>query len=213
MNNSELSIDRYVIAHSTPENEILAELSRETNLKAIYPRMLSGPILGKFLEFVSCMIKPKYILEIGTFTGYSAICLAKGLSEGGKLVSIEKNDELIKYPEKYFEKSGLSDKIQLLAGDAVEILPKLEMQFDLVFIDACKNEYVDYYTRCFDKVNSGGFIIADNVLWDGKVVDKTKYQDKETQGIIAFNNLISEDPRVENIIIPFRDGISIIRKK
>lgn len=212
MKDNKLSVDQYLIAHSTQESKILAELNRETNLKAIYPRMLSGQLLGKLLEFLSCMIKPKYILEIGTFTGYSAICLAKGLPENGKLITIDKNDELSKFPEKYFKKSGLSDKIQLLSGDALEIIPKLEMKFDLVFIDADKNEYLDYYKLCFDKINSGGFIIADNVLWDGKVLNKAKYQDKETQGIIAFNEFISKDPRIENIIIPLRDGISVIRK-
>ena len=212
MNDYEKAIENYVLSHSTPEDNILAELNRVTFLKAIYPRMLSGPMLGKLLEFLSFMLKPKYILEIGTFTGYSAICLAKGLSVGGKLITIEKNDEIIKFSSNYFQKSGLSDKIELLVGDALEIVPSLDYQFDLVFIDAEKKEYVDYYSLVIDKIRPGGFIIADNVLWDGKVLDKVKYTDKETKGIRAFNELISKDPRVENIIIPIRDGISIIRK-
>jgi len=212
MDNNNPLIEKYVFSHSTPENEILTELNRETNLKAIYPRMLSGPLLGKFLELVSYMIKPRYILEIGTFTGYSAICLAKGLSEDGRLITIEKNDELNRYSKKYFQKAGLSEKIDLITGNAKEIIPTLNMQFDLVFIDADKQEYVDYYTLSFDKINPGGFILADNVLWNGKVVCNKKYHDKETKGIIAFNELIKNDIRVENIIIPFRDGISIIRK-
>ena len=212
MKNKELLIDEYVLQNSTPENSILSELNRETNLKAIYPRMLSGPLLGRFLEFISYMIKPKYILEIGTYTGYSAICLAKGLADDGKLISIEKNDELSLISKKYIQKTGLSDKIQLLTGNAIEIIPKLDMHFDLVFIDADKNEYTEYYKFCIEKVNSGGFIIADNVLWDGKVLNKTKNNDKETQGIIAFNEYVLRDKCVENLIVPLRDGVSVIRK-
>ncbi len=212
MNANEISIDKYVLSNSTPENKILSELNRETNLKTIYPRMLSGPVLGKFLEFVSYMIKPKYILEIGTFTGYSAICMAKGLEEGGKLITIDKNDEIAIFPEKYFQKTGIADKIQILTGDAIQIIPKIDKLFDLVFIDADKNEYVDYYKLIIDKVNPGGFILADNVLWDGKVLDKEKNKDKETQGIVAFNEYILHDERVENIILPFRDGVNVIRK-
>jgi len=213
MNANEISIEKYVISNSTPENELLSELNRETNLKTIYPRMLSGPILGKCLEFVSHMIKPKYILEIGTFTGYSAICMAKGLVEGGQLITIDKNDEIAIFREKYFQKTNLADKIKILTGDAIQIIPKIDNFFDLVFIDADKNEYVDYYKLIIDKVNPGGFILADNVLWDGKVLDKEKNMDKETRGIIAFNEYVLQDGRVENIILPFRDGVNVIRKK
>lgn len=212
MNANEISIDEYVLANSTPESRLLAELNRETNLKTIYPRMLSGPVLGKFLEFVSYMIKPKYILEIGTFTGYSAICMAKSLKEGAQLITIDKNDEIAILREKYFQKTNLADKIKILTGDAIQIIPKIDNYFDLVFIDADKNEYVDYYKLIIDKVNPGGFILADNVLWDGKVLDKEKNKDKETRGIIAFNEYVLQDECVENIILPFRDGVNVIRK-
>jgi caffeoyl-CoA O-methyltransferase len=205
-------IAEYVEKHSTAEDRLLAQINRETHLRVLNPRMLSGPLQGKLLEFISRMIKPDFILEIGTFTGYSAICLARGLADGGKLYTIEKNDELIHFPISFFEKAGLSDKIELLNGNALEIIPALNIPFDLVYIDAEKSEYIHYYELVMEKLKKGGFIIADNVLWDGKVIEKPGNTDIETQSIIAFNELIHNDSRVENIMLPLRDGISLIRK-
>jgi caffeoyl-CoA O-methyltransferase len=205
-------IAAYIENHSSPEEPLLARINRETHLKVLNPRMLSGPLQGKLLEFISRMIKPTYILEIGTFTGYSAICLAKGLSPEGKLMTIEKNDELIHFPLRYFKEAGYSDRIELLTGDALEIIPTLRFTFDLVYIDGEKSEYTRYFNLLIDKVRSGGYILADNVLWSGKVLEKPASSDLETSSIIEFNHFISNDPRVENIILPLRDGISLIRK-
>jgi caffeoyl-CoA O-methyltransferase len=202
----------YALHFSSPEDEVLAELNRETHLKALYPNMLSGPLQGKLLELISKMLHPKFILEIGTYTGYSAICLAKGLADNGKLITIERNDELVDLPKKYIAKAGLSDKVEIITGNALEIIPTLNQTFDLVFLDADKKDYVELYHRTFEKVSIGGYIIADNVLWYGKVVTKAHQSDKETLGIQNFNDLIKNDPRVENIILPIRDGISLIRK-
>ena len=206
-------ISNYISEHSTPEDTVLAELYRETHLKMIYPRMISGPLQGKFLELISRMIRPKYILEIGTFTGYSAICLAKGLANNGKLYTIEINDELTGFSKKYFSKAGLSSKIELITGNAIQIIPTLPYSFDLVFIDAEKKEYVNYYNAVIEKLVSGGIIIIDNVLWDNKVIEKPKQSDQETLAIKELNDLIVHDSRVENIILPLRDGINLIRKK
>lgn len=205
-------ISNYITNHSTSEEPLLAKLNRETHLKMIYPRMISGPLQGKLLEFISRMIKPKYILEIGTFTGYSAICLAKGLSENGKLITIEINDELQSFSRKYFEESGLTSKIEQVTGNAIDIIPILTHTFDLIFIDADKEEYMDYYNVCIDKLAKGGFIIIDNVLWGNKVILKSKHSDPETQSIKTLNEFIINDSRVENVILPVRDGINLIRK-
>jgi caffeoyl-CoA O-methyltransferase len=202
----------YIISHSSDEDTLLAELNRETYLKVLNPRMLSGHLQGKLLEFFSWMIKPDFVLEIGTYTGYSAICLAKGLSENGKLITIEKNDEIISYPRHFIEKAGLQDKIEIITGDAVMVLPKLNYNFDLVFIDADKKDYIVYFDLIIDKVKKGGFIIVDNVLWSGKVLGEIQTADKDTLGIQAFNNQMTSDPRVEVIILPIRDGLSLIRK-
>ena len=205
-------ITQYIQDLSTPEDPILRELARETHVKALYPQMLSGHIQGKFLEFISCMLQPEYILEIGTFTGYSAICLAKGLRNTGRLITIEKNDELADFPVRYFKRAGITEKVELITGDALEIIPSLDYAFDLVFIDAEKKDYPSYFNQVINKVKPGGFIIADNVLWHGKVLDDPETFDKETRGIVAFNELIKEDENVENIILPIRDGIMLIRK-
>lgn len=205
-------MDAYIEKYSGPEDPVLAELTRETYLKAIYPRMISGHIQGKLLQMISTMINPQKILEIGTFTGYSAICLSRGLAEGGKLITIEKNDEITEFPKKYFKKAGLENHIELLTGDALEIIPTLEGPFDLVFIDAGKQDYVPYYEMIIDRVRTGGYILADNVLWDGKVLDPEKHPDKETRGIIAFNEHVAADTRVEQVILNLRDGITLIRK-
>lgn len=191
---------------------MLHELYRETNLKVIYPRMVSGPLQGKLLEMISCMIRPQRILEIGTYTGYSAICLAKGLRDDGMLHTIEINDELRDLAIKYFSKAGLQNKIILHNGDALKIIPALEEEFELVFIDGNKQQYLEYYQLVFPKVVRGGFILADNVLWDSKVLQGGKPADKETRGIIAFNDYLVRDESVEQIIVPIRDGFTIIKK-
>jgi len=212
-------IEDYMDEHSSAEDELLHKLYRETQIKTYYPRMVSGKQQGLFLEMISRMIKPKNILEIGTFTGYSGIQMAKGLQEGGKLVTIDINEELETFANKYFQLSGLADKIDFRIGNALEIIPQIDMKFDLVFIDADKEQYIDYYELALQKLNHGAFILADNVLWSGKVLhpdkktSKSNKADKETKGIVAFNKHIKEDSRVEKVIIPLRDGITIIRKK
>jgi len=202
----------YAIKHTTAEDEILNQLYRETNLKSVYPRMLSGLMQGKLLEFISSMMKPSRILEIGTFTGYSAICLARGLANDGLLHTIDINDELAEIALKYFRKSGLQDKIILHNGDACEVIPGLDEWFDLVFIDGDKEQYVQYYKLAFNKLRKGGFMLADNVLWGGKVLPGCLDQDKETKSIRAFNDYVSNDVRVQQLLLPFRDGIFILHK-
>ncbi len=203
----------YAIKISDTEPEILSELRRETNLKVLMPRMLSGHFQGLLLTFFSKMIKPQKILELGTYTGYSAICLALGLSENGKLITIEKNDELKNISQRYFKKSKLDKKILQLFGDAKEILNKIDDLFDIVFIDADKREYLLYYNLVFDKVKNGGYIFADNVFWNGKVLNEVEKNDEYTKGVIDFNNFIKQDERVEKITLPLRDGLMLIRKK
>ena len=202
----------YIIQHSTPEDKVLRELYRETNLKVLHPRMISGHLLGKLMEMLSCMIRPEKILEIGTYTGYSAICLAKGLAKGGKLHTIEINDELRDMALDYFVKAGVQDKVVLHSRDALEIIPELKDEFDLVFIDGNKQQYLEYYKLVFPKVKLYGYIFADNVLWDGKVLKSSGRIDKYTKGIIEFNAYLVKDNRVEQIILPFRDCFSLVRK-
>ena len=204
--------DRYILDHIDREDEILQELYRETNLKVPGARMLSGHLQGKVLSMISKMIKPEIILEIGTFTGYSAICLAQGLKDGGKLITIEKDDELENLAKKYIHKAGMDNKIVRLTGSALDLIPTLEESFDLVFLDADKREYTDYYNTVFEKVRSGGFIIADNTLWNGKVFESPLPRDAQSKGIINFNELIKTDSRIEKVILPLRDGMTIIRK-
>lgn len=205
-------LDQYIINHISPEEDFLRELDRETNQKMIGSRMLSGHLQGQILSMISCMIKPRCILEIGTFTGYSALCLAKGLAEGGQLHTIEIDDEMETIAQKYFLKSGMSDRIIQHIGDARQIIPSLKNSFDLVFIDADKREYCDYYQLVFNLIPIGGFLLADNVLWDGKVVDPEATSEEQTQGILEFNDRIQNDPRVKNVILPVRDGIMLIQK-
>ena len=206
------AIETYITDHTSPEDDLLKRLNRETHLKVLNPRMLSGHVQGRFLEMISKMIRPQRILEIGTYTGYSAICLAKGLAGNGILHTIEVNPELEEFAKKYFREAGLESQIVQHGGNALELIPQIDETFDLVFIDAAKESYLDYYHLIFDKVRKGGFILADNALWDGKVVDPNQVQDKETQGIIAFNDFIRKDDRVENVLLSLRDGIMIIRK-
>ncbi len=207
------NIEQYILDHSDPEDPLLAELNRETNLKVLRPRMLSGHLQGKILEMISKMIRPQKILEIGTYTGYSAICLAKGLQKNGILHTIEINDELEHFIRKYLQKARLESQIYLHIGNALEIIPKLNQNFDLIFIDGDKRQYSAYYHAIFDYVKPGGFILADNVLWSGKVIELESPDDEYTKGIFTFNKLITKDNRVEKIILPLRDGLTLIRKK
>jgi caffeoyl-CoA O-methyltransferase len=206
-------IEHYILLHSDPQDEILAELERETSLKVINPRMLSGHLQGNILTMLSKMIRPLSILEIGTYTGYSAICLSKGLQPGGRIITIELNDELEAIAAKYFAKSGLTNRIEQRFGPALDILPLLAGPFDLVYLDADKREYTDYFNLVIEKVTPGGWIIADNTLWDGKVAGPANSGDGQTKGIMAFNKMIADDNRVEKVILPIRDGITLIRKK
>ena len=211
-----MDLNTYLTAFSQEQDPVLQWLQKQTNLRTNHARMLCGPVEGKLMEMLSGMIQPSNILEIGAFTGYSAICLARGLKEGGMLDSLELNDELEDLILQTHEKAGLADKITLHIGDAKQTLKTLKEQgkmYDLVFIDANKREYPAYYEQVFDMVRPGGYILADNVLWDGKVYQENVPQDAQTQGIFKFNEIVREDPRVENVIIPLRDGMNLIRKK
>jgi len=204
--------EKYIFDNSSPLSDALVWLERETNLRTSHARMLTGAVQGRFLELVVRLLKPHRILEIGTFTGYSAICLATGLDEGGILDAVEKNDELATLIEEAIQRANLSDRIMLHYGDALEIIPKLNNSYELVYIDANKREYTRYFDLIIDKVPSGGIILADNVLWDGKVYKDNIPTDSQTQEILKFNKRVREDNRVENFILPLRDGINIIRK-
>jgi predicted O-methyltransferase YrrM len=202
----------YARQHSSAEDEVLAALNRETHLHTVYPNMLSGHLQGKFLEMTSHLLAPHRILEIGTFTGYSAICLARGLAEGGLLHTIDINDETMEIAKKYIHLAALDEKIIMHTGNAIDIISKLPEIFDLVFIDADKPRYISYYNAVFDKLRVGGVILADNVLWGGKVLNENKFPDRETKGILDFNKFVSEDVRVQKVMIPLRDGLLMIRK-
>ncbi|MDR1055457.1 MAG: O-methyltransferase [Prevotellaceae bacterium] len=206
-------IEKYILEHTSLEDELLRELTRITHLKVLQPRMLSGKIQGCILQMFSKMISPKYILEIGTFTGYSAICLAQGLTDEGVLHTIDINDETLEIAREYISRSNVVGKIIIHEGNALTIIPQLNILFDFVFIDGDKREYLEYYHTVFDKVAPGGFIFADNVLWDGKIVKEIKHNDRYTKGIVEFNDFVVTDVRVECILLPFRDGIMAIRKK
>jgi caffeoyl-CoA O-methyltransferase len=203
----------YINAHSSYEPEVLQQLYRETWTKIYAPQMIAGHIQGSLLRMLSQMINPATILEIGTFTGYSAICLAMGLQKGGQLHTIELNRELEEIASRYIEMAGLSEKINRHYGDAREIIPALDMEFDLVYIDAAKEFYVEFYGMAMEKLRNGGFILADNALWYGKAADPAVMNDKDTDAIRRFNFHVQSDPRTENLILPVRDGIMLIRKK
>ncbi len=204
-------LEKYIDNQTSNEDKLLQSLDRETNLKTTMPRMLSGKVQGKFLKMISMMIKPDRILEIGTFTGYSALCLARGLKTKGKLYTIESNEELEEIAQRYFDSSGMSNRIKLIIGDALNEIPKLNETFDLVFIDADKEQYIEYYKLAKVRLHKGGIIIADNVLWGGKVLDSNN-PDKETASIQAFNNFVKQDKEVEQVMIPLRDGLLLVRK-
>ncbi len=204
-------IEAYIEQHTSDESEVLAALNRRTYTDVLMPQMISGKVQGQFLKFIAQMLQPERILEIGTYTGYAAICMATGLKENGKLWTIDINEELEDIAREHIEKAGFGEKIIQIIGDAKEEVNKLKETFDLVFIDADKQNYSLYYDLVFDKVRSGGFILADNILWSGKIIEEQK--DKDTQKIDEFNKKIQQDSRVENVILSMRDGIMIIRKK
>jgi predicted O-methyltransferase YrrM len=206
-------LDKYVCAHTENEPVVLKELNRDTHVNVLKPRMLSGHFQGRVLSLLSHMIQPKDILEIGTYTGYSAICLAEGMKDGGHLVTIDVNEELEDMVQDYIEKSGNSDKIKPVIGNAMEIVPGLKREFDIVFIDADKSNYIDYYNMVFDKVRPGGYIMFDNVLWSGKVLKEVKPNDKDTKVLVELNKMIHKDDRVQEVLFPIRDGLLIARKK
>ena len=205
-------ISEYAEAHTTEENPLLKKINRDTYLKVLKPHMLSGHLQGRVLAMFSQMVKPENILEIGTYTGYSALCLAEGLQENGKIITIDVNEELEESVRKYFSSSIYKNKIDYRIGEASEIISALIETFDLVFIDADKINYAKYYDLVFDKVKKDGYIIADNVLWKGKPVDKRYENDKDTKNIDLFNKKVKNDPRVENILLPIRDGLMVARK-
>lgn len=207
------SIDQYSADHSSAENDVLADLNRTTQAKVLRPRMLSGHIQGRVLSMFSHMIKPQRVLEIGTYTGYSAICMAEGLAEGGKVHTIDINEELESLATSYFEKAGFDQHIQFHVGSALEIIPTLKESWDLVFIDADKENYSAYFDSIIENVRPDGFIIADNVLWSGKVVEGAKAGDLETESLIYFNKKVHTDSRVENVLFPIRDGLMVCRKR
>jgi caffeoyl-CoA O-methyltransferase len=200
----------YCNEHSTPENELLQELNRQTNLKIMMPRMLSGHLQGRFLSMLTHMIKPELILEIGTYTGYSAICMAEGLPQNGKIITLDINAEIESFVRTYFAKSKFNSQIDYQIGNALDLIPKMNVQFDMVFIDADKINYLNYYKLVIDKVKPGGYIIADNVLWSGRILEDKK--DKDTVAICAFNDFVKNDTKVEKVMAPIRDGLYLIRK-
>ena len=207
-------IEAYAELHTQEESSLLKKLHRDTYAHVLMPRMLSGNLQGRMLSAISYMIRPQRILEIGTFTGYSALCLAEGLAEGGKLITIDINEELETMVRKYIKEASMEAKIDYRIGNAMELLPSMEESFDLVFIDADKINYLNYYKLVFDKVKKGGFIIADNVLWSGKILLKDgKKADKDTQALLDFNEFVHKDNSVENVLLPLRDGLMILRKK
>ena len=206
-------IENYVVDHSQKEPELLRKLNKETWQKVLNPRMLSGGYQGRILSMISKLIQPKTILEIGTYTGYSALCMAEGLQKNGTLFTIDKNEELEDFAKKYFEKSSYTSQIKQLVGNALTILPTLNEKFDLVFIDADKANYSTYFNMIIGKMNSGGVILSDNVLWSGKVIEEIEPNDKDTKALVAFNKLLNTDDRIETILLPIRDGLSISRVK
>lgn len=202
----------YAEAHTSPETELLSRLSRNTRAHVMAPRMLSGHLQGRFLSMIAHMIRPRRILEIGTYTGYSALCLAEGLASDGRLITIDHNEELESFARHYWQQSPLNDRIELRIGYAADIIPTLDETFDLVFIDADKRNNALYFDLVIDSLRPGGLLLVDNVLWSGKVIDTLKSTDQDTAAVLAFNKKIQDDPRVDNVLLPIRDGIMMIRK-
>lgn len=208
------SVQQYCETYTTPESDILKQLNRDTHANVLQPRMLSGHFQGRLLSMISSMIRPVHILEIGTYTGYSAICLAEGLAEGGQLITIDVNAEQEDRIRKYIDEAGMNDRIRFIVGDAKNIIKTLSLIFDLIFIDADKPNYPTYYEQAIEKLRPGGFMLIDNVLWSGKVLNDTERQrDKDTAILHQLNEKIQNDPRVENILLPVRDGLMLVKKK
>ena len=207
------AIDDYVVSHSQNEPELLQQLNKETWQKILNPRMLSGAFQGRVLAMISKLIHPENILEIGTYTGYSALCLAEGMQKSGTLFTIDKNEELESFSKKYFDKSDYKNQIKQLEGNALEIIPTIDKKFDLVFIDADKANYTNYFNLIIDKMNKGGVILSDNVLWSGKVIEKLNPKDVDTKALISYNKLLNSDDRIETVLLPIRDGLTISRVK
>lgn len=205
------TIDQYASDHSQKEPELLHELFKETWQKALVPRMISGHFQGRVLSMISKLVAPKTVLEIGTYTGYSALCLAEGLQKDGSLHTIDHNEELFDFQRKYFDRSAYSNQIKQYVGEALEVMVHIQGPFDLVFIDADKANYANYFKAVIDKMNSGGVILSDNVLWSGKVTQNPNPKDEDTIALIAYNKLINEDPRLETVLLPIRDGLTISR--
>lgn len=203
-------IEQYIQMYSSKEQDVLSELNRFTNANVLLPQMLSGQVQGIFLQMISSLVQPKYVLEIGTYTGYATICLAAGLQQDGQLFTIDCNEELADNCNQYFEKANLQDKITMIVGNAIDEIQKLDYKFDIVFIDADKQNYSKYYDLVIDKLNTNGIILADNVLWSGKITQDNK--DKDTLALHQFNEKVANDKRVENVILSIRDGINFIRK-
>lgn len=206
------ALDDYVVAHTEAEPELLQQLTRETYQKILQPIMLSGPYQGRILSMISKLINPKSILEIGTFTGYSTLCLAEGLQKDGEINTIDINEELVDFQRKYFDKSEYGHQIFQHVGNAIDIIPTLNKTYDLIFIDADKPSYVTYFHLIIDKLNAGGIILSDNVLWHGKVIEPIQTGDFSTQAIMEYNTLLKEDSRIESVLLPIRDGLTISRK-
>ena len=210
----ELKIEEYILSHIDPEPELLKRMTREAHVKLLRPRMISGNIQGRLLKVLTSMFMPQNILEIGTFTGYSALCMAEGAPENSKIVTIEIDDEMESFIRKYFNESDYGHKIELILGDALKVIHEFDDNyFDLIFVDANKRDYCAYYDIAFDKLSKDGVMLVDNTLWDGKVVDEKFQHDNQTKGVLEFNNHIKDDIRIEKIILPIRDGLTIIRKK
>jgi predicted O-methyltransferase YrrM len=207
------NIDHYVVEHSQQEPELLVALSKETWQKVLNPRMLSGAFQGRLLSMISKLIQPKMILEIGTFTGYSTLCFAEGVAKNGKIITIDKNEELEPLQNKYFSKSGYRNQIIQKVGNALEIIPTIDEKFDLVFIDADKVNYKNYFHLVIEKMNSGGIILSDNVLWSGKIVEEVDPKDEDTKALLSYNKLLNSDERLETVLLPIRDGLTISRVK
>ena len=205
------AIEEYLEQHTTPMDEVLHELYRETHLHAMNPRMASGPVQGRFLQLLCQLMQPKKVLEIGTFTGFATICMARGMGSDGLLTTIEANEEYEGVIRKYLAKAAVADRVRLIIGDAKEVIPTLEGGFDMVFIDADKISYPSYYDLVIEKLNPGGVILADNVLWEGKVLN-VGTKERDTKAIQAFNDKVQNDPRVENVLLPLRDGLMMVRK-
>lgn len=206
-------IEQYAADHTSPESELLQKINRETHMKVLNPRMLSGHLQGRFLAMIARMIQPRYVLEVGTYTGYSALCFLEGLRPDGELHTIDRDEELADRTAGYFEQAPGGEQIYAHLGEAKSILNELSRPWDLVFLDADKENYVNYYNQVIDDLQIGGYLLADNVLWSGKVLDETEHGDTDTRGLKEFNRLVQDDPRVENMLLPLRDGLMMCRRR